>query len=235
MPATLLAAGVLAAALLAGGYYESTYSLLAAAAWLGLAAAYALRPLPGPPAAALALLALAGLTALSALWGQPGAALRTAPLPALYAAALWAGSLVDRETLLRRLRQAVLLVATAGLAAKLSGLAPEAAGPGSDRLAWPVTYANGLGLVAVTGTLLSFLPGLSRRSALAGGTLCTTVAVLTYSRSALLAGAAGAALVLGRRARVPSWAAVAAALGSAGVIASLGAFAARHLRRRHEK
>ena len=51
MPATLLAAGVLAAALLAGGYYESTYSLLAAAAWLGLATAYALRPLPGPPGA----------------------------------------------------------------------------------------------------------------------------------------------------------------------------------------
>ncbi|MBI4172266.1 MAG: O-antigen ligase family protein [Actinobacteria bacterium] len=221
MPATLLAAGVLAAALLAGGYYESTYSLLAAAAWLGLAAAYALRPLPGPPAAALALLALAGLTALSALWGQPGAALRTAPLPALYAAALWAASLVDRETLLRRLRQAVLLVAAAGLAAKLSGLAPEAAGPGSDRLAWPVTYANGLGLVAVTGTLLSFLPGLSRRSALAGGTLCTTVAVLTYSRSALLAGAAGLALVLGRRARVPAWAAVAAALALGAVAVAL--------------
>ena len=55
MPATLLAAGVLAAALLAGGYHESTYSLLAAAAWLGLALAYALRPPPGPPAAALAL------------------------------------------------------------------------------------------------------------------------------------------------------------------------------------
>lgn len=51
MSATLLAAGFLAAALLAGGYYESTYSLLAAAAWLGLAAAYALRPLPRPPAA----------------------------------------------------------------------------------------------------------------------------------------------------------------------------------------
>ena len=221
MPATLLATGVLTAAFLAGGYYESTYSLLAAAAWLGLALAYALRPLPGPPPSALALCGLAGLAALSGLWGQPGASLRTAPLPALYAAALWAASLVDRETMLRRLRQAILLVAAAGLAAKLTALAPAAAGPASDRLAWPVTYANGLGLVAVTGVLLSFLPGLSRRSALAGGALCASVAVLTYSRSALLVGAAGLALVLGRRARVPAWATVAAALALGAVAVAL--------------
>lgn len=221
MPATLLAASVLVAAFLAGGYYESTYSLLAAAAWLGLALAYALRPLPGPPAAAVALVAVAGLTALSALWGQPGAALRTAPLPALYAAAVWAASLADRETLLRRLRHAILAVAAAGLAAKLLGLAPAAPGPHSDRLAWPVTYANGLGLVAVSGVLLAFLPGLARRSALAGGALCLAVAVLTYSRSALLAGAAGLALLLGRRLRVPAWATLAAALALGAVAIGL--------------
>ena len=53
--------------------------------------------------------------------------------------------------------------------------------PGS-RLSWPVTYANGLGLVAVSGVLLArrWVPGL----------VCALAAILTFSRGALLTGAA---------------------------------------------
>ncbi|MDX6411223.1 MAG: hypothetical protein QOE91_739, partial [Gaiellaceae bacterium] len=54
----------LACAFLAGGYYESTYSLLAALVWLALAATAALREVPRPSAATLALLGLLAWTLL---------------------------------------------------------------------------------------------------------------------------------------------------------------------------
>src|SRR5688500_11726265 len=84
MGSTLLAAAFAAPCFLAGGYYESTYSLLAAAVWLGIAIAGALAPLQLPSPAFWALAALAAWTALSALWGPAGPALRVAPLAALY-------------------------------------------------------------------------------------------------------------------------------------------------------
>ena len=72
-----------AAAFLAGGYYESTYSLLAAAAWLGLAAAAALGGARRPSTAFWGLAAFASWTLLSAAWGPVGPALATTPLVAL--------------------------------------------------------------------------------------------------------------------------------------------------------
>jgi hypothetical protein len=82
---------VLVPALLAGGFYESTYSLLAAAVWLGIALAAAFREPPRPSPAFWAVAALAGWTALSALWGPAGPALRALPLVLLYAGALYLG------------------------------------------------------------------------------------------------------------------------------------------------
>src|SRR5919108_3225677 len=121
--ATLPVALVPLAAFLAGGYYESTYSLLAALVWLTIAIALALRPLPRPSAAVLALLALTAWTLLSALWGSPGAALRTAPLVSLYAGVLLVAEWTGGDAQLRSLREAIVLVVAAGLVARAAGLA----------------------------------------------------------------------------------------------------------------
>ncbi len=168
------------AGLLAGGFYESTFSLLAALVWLGLAVAAALRPLRRPSPAVWALTGLAAWTTLSATWGATGPALRAAPLAALYAGTILAAEQVDGRALLRG--------AWLGCAA-LSALAlPFYRG---GRLDWPVTYANGLGVVAGAGLLLS----LSRRSR-PGAAVCALALVLTFSRSALLATAVGALVLL---------------------------------------
>jgi O-antigen ligase len=182
-------------AFLAGGYYESTYSLLAAAVWLALAVAASLRPLPLPSAAVWLLLGLLAWTLLSALWGPPAAALRTAPLVALYAGVLVAAEWTGGRRQLELLREAVLLIVLVGLV----GRAADAAPAQGDRLAWPVTYANGLGLLAVDGVLLA--AGLARheRRASAAAAVCASAVYLTYSRSALLVGCGAAVLLLALR------------------------------------
>lgn len=218
MGSTLLAAAFAATAFLAGGYYESTYSLLAAAVWLAVATAGSLKPLRAPSLAVWALTAFAAWTALSALWGPAGPALRVAPLAALYAGVLLAAEQVDRRLLLRLTWGVCVLVAVVALATAALGLAPDAPGPESSRLAWPVSYANGLGLVAATGLLLSFL--LPRRAAVAGGALCATALALTYSRTAILAGLAGLVVLAALRGRIPRRAAIAGALALA-VLAAL--------------
>jgi hypothetical protein len=188
------------AAFLAGGYYESTYSLLAAAVWLGIAIAAALRPLPRPSAAVWLLLGLLGWTLLSAVWGQPGAAFRTAPLVALYAGVLLVAEWTGGGAQLRLLRLAITLVVAAGLAARAAGVAPTGGGAHSERMAWPVTYTNGLGLLAVYGILLAAaLPSWQPRLALADAALCGAAVYLTFSRSALLVGAAAGLLLIGLR------------------------------------
>jgi O-antigen ligase len=177
IPPTLPSLVFVAAAFLAGGYYESTYSLLAAATWLSLAAAAALGYGRMPSAAFWALAALAAWSVVSALWGPLGPALATTPLLALYAGVLLAAEWLPSQATLRSLSWAIGLVCLAALFGK-----PFVSGA---RLSWPVTYANGLGLVAVSGVLLAV--GL-RRWAL--GAVCALAAVLTFSRGALLAGVA---------------------------------------------
>ena len=171
-----------AAAFLAGGYYESTYSLLAAVVWLGLAVAAALGGGRRPSGAFWALAALVCWSLLSAAWGPLGPALATTPLLALYAGVLLGAEWLARGPTLRALLRAIALVCLAALLGK-----PFVSG---SRLSWPVTYANGLGLVAVSGVLLAV--GLRRRSAFAwlDGIVSGLAAVLTFSRGALLAGAA---------------------------------------------
>lgn len=219
MGSTLLAALFAVACLLAGGFYESTYSLLAAAVWLGLAVAASLAPLRRPSPAVWALGALAVWFALSSLWGPPGPALRSAPLAALYAGALLAAEQVDRRLLLRLTWAVCVLVAATGLSAVALGVAPDAPGPDSSRLAWPLGYANGLGLVAATGVLLSFL--LPRRAALAGGAVSVAALALTFSRTAILAGLVGLVVLGALRGRIPRTVAVAGAIALAILAAAL--------------
>ncbi len=210
MGSTLLALAFAATCFLAGGYYESTYSLLAGTVWLGIALTGSLARLRAPSPAFWALAALAGWTAASATWGPAGPALRVAPLAALYAGVLLAAEQVDRQALLRLTWGACVLVAGVAIATAALGLAPDAAGPNSTRLAWPVSYANGLGLVAATGVLLSFL--LPRRAALAGGGVCGIALILTFSRTAILACLVGAVVLAGLRGRIPRPVAIAGAV-----------------------
>lgn len=199
MVSTLLALAFGATCLLAGGYYESTYSLLAGAVWLGIALAGSLGRLHAPSPAFWALAALAAWTAASATWGPAGPALRVAPLAALYAGWLWASEQIDRQTLLRIVWASCVAISAVALPFYRGG-----------RLDWPVTYANGLGLVAAAGLLLS----LGRRSRV-GAALCTVALVLTFSRSAILAAAVGAIVLFGLERRIPRRIAIAGALALA--------------------
>lgn len=193
MGSTLLALAFAAVCFLAGGYYESTYSLLAAAVWLGIALAGSLGRLRAPSAAFWALAALAAWTAASASWGPAEPALRVAPLAALYAGVLLAAEQVDTQALLRFTWAVVVGVSALALLFYRGG-----------RLDWPVTYANGLGLVAGLGLLLS----LGRRSRL-GSAICLLALVLTFSRSAILATAVGAVVLLAVEGRIPRRVAIA--------------------------
>ena len=194
----MLAALTVLSAFLAGGYYESTYSLLCAAVWLGIAGVAAVRPLSRPSASVWLLLALAAWTALSALWGPAGPALRTWPLPALYAGILFVAE--SARGAMRLQRFAIELVVLAALVARAAGVAPTGGGPHSDRMSWPVTYANGLGLLAVLGVLLTAGLELPRaRLAVGACAVLGAGAYLTFSRTALLVGAGAAALLVARR------------------------------------
>lgn len=150
-----------------------------------------------------AVVALTAWTLASTLWGPVGPALRAAPLVALYAGALLAAEQVDGRLLLRLAWGTCVLLVAVGLVARLTGLAPEAAGPDSDRLAWPLGYANGLGLVAVTGVLLSLRERPRLAVAVAGGSLCALAAVLTFSRTSLLAGLAALVVLAALTGRIP--------------------------------
>ena len=160
--------------------------------WLVLAAVAALGLGRRPSGAFWALAAFGAWSALSALWGPAGPALRTVPLVALYAGALLAAEWVDGEALLQSLLWGIVVVAAAGLVGKVVGVSS------GSRLAWPVTYANGLGLLAVTGVVLAV--GLRPRFWPGAAAVCAACAFLTYSRSALLVGLACVLyLVLPRR------------------------------------
>ena len=219
--ATLPALVFLVNAFLAGGYYESTYSLLAALIWLALATTAALHGAPRPSAGTLVLLGLLAWTLLSALWGPAGPALRAAPLVALYAGVLWLAERFEPEPMLRALLAAIAIVCAAALVGRVTGLAPTGGGANSERLAWPVTYANGLGLVAVSGVLLAFGLRLAPRIRWPVAALCAATAALTFSRSALLVGGAALLVLAGARGRIPRTAAIAAAIVLAVAAAAL--------------
>ena len=209
---TLPALVFLISAFLAGGYYESTYSLLAAFVWLSLAATVALHGMPRPSAATIVLLGLAGWTLLSALWGPAGPALRAAPLVALYAGLLWFAESFEPKPALEAMVAAISIVCAAALVGRITGLAPTGGGAHSQRLAWPVAYVNGLGLVAVSGVVLALGLRLSPRNRWTAVSLCGATAVLSFSRSALLVGGAALLVLAGARGRIPRTAAIVGAI-----------------------
>jgi hypothetical protein len=163
---------------------------------------------------------------LSASWGAPGPALRVAPLVFLYAGAVVAAEHVDARLLLTGVWAACAVVVCAGLAARAAGAGfALASGVGSQRLDWPLGYANGLGLVAVTCVLLA--AGLEWRRggrlALASASLAGAACLLTYSRTSLLAGAvAGALLLVLRPASARGLAAALVGAGAAGLLGVAG-------------
>jgi O-antigen ligase len=212
METRLPALVVLVAAFLAGGYPGSVSSYLAAAVWLGIALAAAWRPPPVPSGAVLGLVALSLLTLVSALWGRSGEVLHVVPLPALYAGLLYATEWAGPRSV-DALRPAIAIVAAAGIAGRATGLAAPSHEPGSVRLAWPIGYANGLGLLCALGVILC-----ARRRWWPAAALCAVALGWTLSRSAIVACIAGLVLVvLPRR----------AALAGAVVLAIAAVFIAR--------
>jgi O-antigen ligase/polysaccharide polymerase Wzy-like membrane protein len=194
----LPAAAVLVAAFLAGGYPVSVASYLCAATWLGLALAAAWRPPPVPSAAVLALLALAALTLLSALWGRPHEALAVVQLTLLYAGLVWAAEWAGTPAL-DGLRLAIGVVAAAGVAGRVTGLAAPSPEPGSIRMAWPIGYADGLGLLCAMGVILCA----ARRRWWPVAGICALALVWTLSRSAIVACLVGLGALAVLRGLVP--------------------------------
>jgi len=169
-----LSTGWTAAAFLAGGFFSPTVGALALAAGSALVLLAALHGLRRPSVGVVALGFLALWTASSFLWGASHAG-DAALLPLGYSATLWLAEQSDKRRLLRALRVALLLVSGAALTARLLALGPTAGGT-SHRLQWPVTYSNGLGLVAATGLLVWLLlptrvPALGWAAATGGLTL----------------------------------------------------------------
>ena len=212
METRLPALVVLVAAFLAGGYPASVTAYLAAATWLTVALAATWRPPPVPSRAVLALVAFAALTMLSALWGRSGEVLHVVPLPVLYAGLLYATEWAGPRSV-DALRPAIVLVAAAGIVGRATGLAAPSPEPGSVRLAWPIGYANGLGLLCAIGVILC----VTSRRWWAGAAVCAGALVWTLSRSAIVACAAGLILLAPRR----------VALAAAVVLAVAAVFVAR--------
>lgn len=195
------------AALLAGGYPVSVSSFLCAVVWLALAVACAWRPPPAPSPAVLALGALAALTMLSALWGRGSEVAHVAALPVLYAGLLYAAEWCAGAALLDGLRAGTVLVAALGIAGRATGFAAPSPEAGSVRMAWPMGYANGLGLLCATGVVLC----VASRRWWPGAAVCAVALVWTFSRSAIVACAAALVVVAVLRGVVPRrWAAAGA-------------------------
>jgi hypothetical protein len=190
-----------------GGYFLTETGIAAAAVALVLLIHLltSARPLAGLSralgVAAGALLLFAGWALLSGVWSDaPGRALPEYDRALLYALALLAAGLLAGSS--DRLRWALRLVAAAGVvicaAALAARLLPDAfsvpLGVEPERLSWPLTYWNSLGLLAVvTATFALYLAADEREhvavraAGAAALPLLAAVVVLTFSRGAVAA------------------------------------------------
>jgi O-antigen ligase len=229
----------------AGGFFPGAPALVAVALALGIVLRLALAPDPfeglspllGAAVAALCLYAV--WTLVSAFWSDsPARSLIEFDRALLYLLALVLfGSLRRRpgglSVLVWGLAAAAFVVS---LAAFVSRALPElfSVGPGLEveRLSFPLTYWNALGVLAAIGLVLCLAlttrdrerPGARVLAAAALPTMAATLA-LTYSRGALLVAAAGAAVyvVLSRQRGLLTGVPVAAVVVAGTLVATYGA------------
>jgi hypothetical protein len=256
--------GPAALAFAKGGYFDVPRLVagVVACALVVLVAVVCRQPLPRdrPSRAALAgLAALTAWTGLSILWAPiAGAASDDFQRLLLYLFAFVAALAVLRSPEVRRVVEPVLLAGIVaavvyGLSERLlpAVFALEPLPAADDRLAWPLTYWNAMGVLAGIGLVLA--AAIPSRLAASVAPVLGLACYLTFSRGALGATAAGLAVLValaptvaqGRRVAVVAGAAVLAAAativlpaveapgGSAaqgaamiGVLAMLGAAAA---------
>jgi hypothetical protein len=187
-----------------GGYFDRPRLWAAIAAWALLAVvAVALpRPLPASTPGRLALGGLAALTvwtAVSLAWAPDGS-------PAgddlqrllLYLPYFAAAIAVVRRPLAEPLLLAAITGACAyGLAERFGVIDLEAVATAGDRLAYPLSYWNATGAFAAIGLILAAaLAGERSRVAAATAPLLALTLVLTFSRGAFGALAAGLLVLL---------------------------------------
>jgi len=222
---------MVALAFQSGGYGTRATALAATemavllAVWLLLVP----RPLAGltrPLAiAVLALAALSAWAALSSIWSQsPGRAAPEAVRTILYSATLALFGLAAATP--RRTRLMALGIAAAAVGVSVAALAsrtlpeivPRSPGLNLERLAYPISYWNGLGLLAAVGAVLcvhltchASEPVWTRRLSAAAVPLLAATVHATLSRGAALAALVGVAVYL-ILARPPVWLAVGSAL-----------------------
>lgn len=208
----LLLAGPTVLAFFAGGYFDRSFLWAGAVAWalVVIAALVAARPLPRSRVAWLALGGLAGLvawTAVSITWTPlRGAAQDDLQRLLLYLGALTAGiallggSRATARAVEPALVLGVLVVVGYALSERLlPGLLRfDRSFTAAGRLEQPLTYWNGLGLLAAIGLLLAArivgdpTRGAAIRSAGAAAAVPLAVGLyLTFSRGALAAFACG--------------------------------------------
>ena len=222
-----------------GGYFDGPRLWAAIVAWVLLAvvAVAAPRPLPGSTPGRLALGGLAALTAWTALsltWTpDPGAAGDDLQRLLLYLPYLAAGIAVLRTRLAEPLLLAAVTGACAyGLSERFGLVDLAAVTSAGDRLAYPLSYWNGTGAFAALGLILAAAlagdrerPEALRLAAAATGPLLALTLLLTFSRGAFGALAAGLLVLL---ALSPSRARIAGVLvtvglggGAAGALAAV--------------
>ena len=201
------------------------------------------RPFPGLSApfvlGAVALGLFAVWTLVSASWsGSPARALVEYDRVLLYLLAfLVLGALGRSQTRLRWLMRGVaagtFIVCACGLATRLApDVWPVASAVAKDRLSYPVTYWNALGLLAAVGIVLCFALTSDAREAPAGRVLAAgalpvlaATLLLTFSRGSIAAGAVGlvALVLVGRPRALLSGLLVAVPTVAVAVIAAYGA------------
>ncbi|HEY1275206.1 MAG TPA: O-antigen ligase family protein [Thermoleophilaceae bacterium] len=195
----------------AGGYFAGTTAVAAVvvAVVLVLRLTLAERPFTGlsiPLAVAVGALALFAIwTLVSSSWSHaPARALLEFDRVLLYLLVLVLCGSYERSSgnvrwLVRGLAAGAVVVCTGALASRLlPDLVHTTPSVMNERLGWPLTYWNALGLLAVFGGMLCLgltcderEPAVGRVLAAAGLPIASTTLMLTFSRGGFAAGAVG--------------------------------------------
>jgi hypothetical protein len=244
LAASLLIAGPAALGFLDGGFFDEPRLIAGSAAWVLvlLAALFAERPLPRQLPGRLALtglVLLCGWTALSVTWAplrSPALAdaQRLALLSGvLFAAAAWLGDRRSAAAVEPGLALGIVAVVGYGMSERFlpSLIELDHSSLAFGRVEQPLTYWNGMGVLAAMGLVLSTrLAGTPRRpvamrmAAVACAPLLGAGLLLTLSRGAFAALAVGLLVLLAlapERAQARSLPLAAAAAAAAAVLAAL--------------